>query len=210
MRLSLPQRLDRSGLEGLCASIERASGPILLVGSCLGMDLSADLQDDRAWSAIRELFARLHEAPPTAAFATGDIRGGGMGLVCACDHVLATRDATFGLPELLLGLVPGAILPALRARIGAARVRQLAIRATAIDAEEAVRIGLVDEIVENERGAMRHLGRLDASSVAALRALLQPDYLAEIDRGIAASRARVPHARPRIERWENGEAPWSA
>lgn len=209
MRLTLPERLDRPGLEGLCASIEQARAPILLVGSCLGMDLSADLQDDRAWDAIRELFARLHEAPPTVAFATGDIRGGGMGLVCACDRVLSTEDATFALPELLLGLVPGAILPALRTRIGASQVRRLAIRATSIDAEEAVRIGLVDEIVENERAAMRHLGRLDASSVVALRALLHPDYLAQLDRGIAASRARVSHARPRIDRWQNGEAPWS-
>lgn len=209
MQLQLPPKLDLRRLSAFATAVRDATEPVLFTGACAGLDLSADLRDDRAWKAMRELLVALHEGPPTAAFATGAIQGGGVGLVCACDVVVATPDATFALPELLWGLVPGTILPAVRGRVGARGVRSLTMHATAVSAAEAHALGLVDRVAERPSGVLRHLSRLDAGAVRALRRLLHPTYVADVDAGIAASRAQVPSAEVRLARWEAGEVPWS-
>jgi len=209
MRIPLPAQLDPLTVRRLAVAVEEAREPILLVGACAGMDLAVTDEDATGWQALRRLFAALHHGPPSAAWVTGAMQGGGVGVVAACDHVLATPDATFALPELLFGLVPGAILPALVGRMGASGVRHLAMRATAVPAARAYDLGLVDVVGDDLERALLHLRRLDAGAVVELRRLLRPDYLAKVEAGIAASRARLPHAAPRLARWADGEVPWS-
>ena len=87
------------------------------------MDLSAAADGDitAAMDAFASALTAIRRAP-TVAFVDGDAHGGGCGLAAACDLVAATPKASFALPELLLGLVPGAILPALLDRMPAQKV----------------------------------------------------------------------------------------
>ena len=81
---------------------------------------------------------------PTLAIVEGAALGGGFGLTCVCDIVLAKQDAMFGLPETRLGLVPAQIAPFVIQRIGAMATRRLALTGARFTAVEAERLGLVD------------------------------------------------------------------
>lgn len=81
---------------------------------------------------------------PTIAVVEGAALGGGFGLACVSDIVLAQQDAVFGLPETRLGLVPAQIAPFVIQRIGAMATRRLALTGARFNAIEAARLGLVD------------------------------------------------------------------
>lgn len=80
----------------------------------------------------------------------GAVMGGGFGLTCAADVVIAKADAKFGLPESALGLVPAQIAPYVVKRVGPSYARMLAVCGGAIDANRAVQIGLVHHIADGE------------------------------------------------------------
>ena len=117
----------------------------------------------------------------------GAAMGGGFGLACAADIVLARRDAKFALSETTLGLVPAQIAPFVVARIGQASARRLALTGERIDGAEAARIGLADFVAEDTTAlearllAVLHgIARCAPGANAATKALLQrcaePDY----------------------------------
>ncbi|MEP7159618.1 MAG: enoyl-CoA hydratase-related protein [Dermatophilaceae bacterium] len=86
---------------------------------------------------------------PTVAAIEGYALGGGCELALACDFRVAGSNAKLGQPEILLGIIPGAggtqRLPRL---VGPAKAKELIFSGRPIDAEEALRIGLVDRIAE--------------------------------------------------------------
>jgi methylglutaconyl-CoA hydratase len=92
---------------------------------------------------------------PTLALVQGAAYGGGVGLIAACDIVLAADSARFGLTEVRLGLVPAVISPYVIGAIGARWARRLFLTAERFDAALAQRIGLVHEVVPAERLATR-------------------------------------------------------
>lgn len=101
--------------------------------------------------ALAELMRILNELPkPTLALVQGAAFGGGVGLVAACDIVLATPAAKFCLSEVKLGLIPAVISPYVVAAIGARAARRYCISAERFDAEQALQLGLVHEIVPAE------------------------------------------------------------
>src|ERR1700726_1666141 len=85
---------------------------------------------------------------PVVAAITGFALGGGLELALCADFRVAGENARFGVPEILLGVIPGLggtqRLPRL---IGPARAKSLVYTGRSADAEEALRIGLVDEVV---------------------------------------------------------------
>jgi methylglutaconyl-CoA hydratase len=90
----------------------------------------------------------LHDIPAlTVALVEGPAYGGGAGLIGACDMAIATADAQFSFSEAKLGLIPATISPYVVAAIGPRRARRLFATAEAFDADFALRIGLVDEVV---------------------------------------------------------------
>lgn len=78
----------------------------------------------------------------------GQAYGGGLGLIAVCDVAVAARGARFGLTELRLGLIPANIGPYVVKRLGEARAREVFLNSKLFDADEALRLGLVSQVVE--------------------------------------------------------------
>ncbi|MDX6541750.1 MAG: methylglutaconyl-CoA hydratase [Gaiellales bacterium] len=93
------------------------------------------------------MFSAVDACPvPVVARVHGAALGGGTGLVCCCDIVLARDDSRFGFTEVRLGLVPATIAPFALARIGRSHARALFLTGATFDAGEAREIGLVHEL----------------------------------------------------------------
>ncbi len=100
------------------------------------------------------LLTRFEALPQTVVTVVeGAAFGGGLGLMCVGDVVIATADARFALTETTLGIPPAQIAPFVAGRIGVARARRLALTAMRFDGAEAMRIGLID-IVCDDRAAL--------------------------------------------------------
>ena len=184
-RIALAPSLSPSSLEALEKGLEAGfdADVWVLHGSqdgvfCRGMDLASATSGEGDMRAALVRFARsvarLRWAPcPTIAIIDGDVSGGGLGLAAACDVVIATERSTFALPEILYGLLPGIILPALLERMTPQSARLLTLSGTSRPAAWAERHGLCDENAANlERAASRwskELGRADKKRVPRLR-----------------------------------------
>ncbi len=122
------------------------------------------------------MLLKLRSLPqPTVALVHGAALAGGMGLAAACDIVIATQDASFGLTEVRLGLIPAMISPYIVEAIGARAARRYALTAERLNAAEAQRLGLVHSVVADQNG-------LAAESERIVSALLQgaPGALASV------------------------------
>ena len=75
--------------------------------------------------------------------------GGGAGLIACLDYVVATENVRIALSEGKLGILPAVIGPYVYRRVGSANFRRLAMQASRVKAEEALRIGFIERIVEN-------------------------------------------------------------
>jgi enoyl-CoA hydratase/carnithine racemase len=88
---------------------------------------------------------------PTVAAITGYALGGGLELALACDFRVAAKNAKVGQPEILLGVIPGAGgTQRLSRLVGPAKAKDLVFSGRFVSADEALAIGLVDEVVEAE------------------------------------------------------------
>ncbi len=97
---------------------------------------------------LAELDYSIYTLPkPTIARINGPTIGGGNGFMSACDIIVASEDAKFGLSEVKIGLVPAAISPYVLRRIGESRSRYYFLTGERFDAGRAHAIGLVDWVV---------------------------------------------------------------
>src|SRR5262245_4913475 len=132
-----------------------ASGPVF----CAGMDL-AQMQElalrpdaREVWQADTQLYhevvTKLLVFPaPTVAVVQGPALAGGVGLVLACDLVLAAEPATFALPEPKRGITAAIVTPLLVYRAGTAGASYLLLSGESIDVEAARRRGICHTVVE--------------------------------------------------------------
>ncbi|GAB7547838.1 enoyl-CoA hydratase/isomerase family protein [Cupriavidus sp. 8B] len=139
------------------ALVLRGAGGFFCAGGNVGnfkarLDAS-DAPEDPLASRNREFgffMQRLAALPvPVVAAVEGAAMGGGMGLSCAADIVLATRDARFALSETSLGIIAAQIAPFVVARIGAAATRRLGLSGERVNGDTAVALGLVDALAED-------------------------------------------------------------
>ena len=126
------------------------------------------------------MLACLHAcAVPTVAVVEGAAMGGGVGLAAACDFVLASSTARFGMPEVTLGLPPAQIAPFIASRLGHGAALRLMLTGRRIAAAQALGGGLADEVLEpealNERveSLLTELGRAEPAALRATKAILQ-------------------------------------
>lgn len=124
---------------------------------CTGADLSwmaqaCDQTAEENYEEMEKIFFMyktiLNCPVPIIAIAKGSTAGGGMGLLSASDVVLCSKEATFSLPEKKWGLIPGIITPIVIAKIGEEHFNDLAVHAKKIRADEALKMGLVQNIVD--------------------------------------------------------------
>ena len=107
------------------------------------------------------------------AYVDGDVIAGGLGLVAACDLVIASEESKFSLSEALWGLLPCCVLPYLARRVGYQPAYRLTLSTQSIPAEEAHRLDLVDYCSRNPSDVLRQLllrmRRLETETVSDLK-----------------------------------------
>lgn len=130
---------------------------------------------------IARLFLALYELPITTIAAVhGPAIAGGSGLAIICDFTLATHEAKFGFTEVRIGFVPALVSAFLGLQIGGKHSRNLLLTGRIIGAEDAYRMGLVDEVVPHEELAHR------VQSLAECLLANSPQSLAATKRLLAA------------------------
>ena len=134
------------GNDGLRVLVIAAEGQAFSAGVAV-----EDHLPERAGVAIpafHDVFRRLRALSlPTIAAVQGPALGGGCELACFADLVIASEDASFGLPEVKLASFPPIAAVHFPHRIGLARTLQMVLSGDTLPAAEAARIGLVDAVV---------------------------------------------------------------
>ena len=156
--------LDESVVDDLLAAFQRASedqtARVVILGSAIPKRFCAGLKLDtfRYGSAsqihtlINKLYVKLCDAQfnlgkPSIAAISGAARGGGMTLAISCDLLVVEETATFGYPEIDVGLIPAIHYTHLHRIVGRHRAFDLLFSGRSFGAKEAMELGLVNRIV---------------------------------------------------------------
>lgn len=116
-----------------------------------GMAAASESDNYEDSLALARLMRTLDELPkPTVARVQGAAFGGGVGLVACCDIAIGVPEARFGLTESKLGLLPAVISPYVIAAIGPRQARRWFASAEIFDAQTALQIGLLHQVVPAE------------------------------------------------------------
>jgi methylglutaconyl-CoA hydratase len=203
-RNAINYELIRDLLAGLEASASSAAQVLILTGAgrsfCAGMDLEnlqqllgrtaeQNLQDSET---AAQLFRTLYDFPkPTIAAVNGAAIAGGTGLVTVCDFALAVPEAKFGYSEVRIGFIPAIVSSFLTAMVGEKHARDLLLTGRIFNADEALKLGLVNEIIAAD-GLMKRARELatqllenSPASLQATKSLLSDYSREELDRRIA-------------------------
>jgi isohexenylglutaconyl-CoA hydratase len=191
--LAALQQAERDG--DVRAIVLRGAGGHFCAGADLKDMAAARMaaNDEAALSAIAAVNARFGElcaafaatGIATIAVVEGTVMGGGFGLACVADVVLAGESARFRLPETSLGVVPAQIAPWLVERLGCSEARRLAVTGGQLDAQQALALRLVHEVhpIEALDAALQRVlgdvlrcapGAVAASKALIARARLEP------------------------------------
>jgi methylglutaconyl-CoA hydratase len=159
--------------------------------SLTGRTPEQNIEDSRT---MARLFRSIYDFPkPTIAAVNGPAIAGGTGIATICDFTLATHEAKFGYTEVRIGFVPAIVSNFLVRQVGEKQARDLLLTGRIFAADEALRLGLVNEIVDPNRLLPRahELARmLMENSPASLRAtkqLLSQTVNEELDRRLETS-----------------------
>jgi methylglutaconyl-CoA hydratase len=161
-------------LTALAEVVKSTARVLILTGSgkafCSGMDLEnlkaligcTPEQNVEDSQVMARLFRTLYDFPkPTIAAVNGAAIAGGTGLATLCDFTLAVPEAKFGYTEVRIGFVPAIVSTFLLRQVGEKIARDLLLTGRLFDAAEALRIGLINEIVAAE-GLMNRARQLAA------------------------------------------------
>jgi methylglutaconyl-CoA hydratase len=179
MIAELKAAFEQLGTDGeVRAIVLAARGPAFCAGADLDwmrrMAAYSHEENRRDARALADMLRTVYECPqPVIARVHGDAYAGGMGLLAACDMAFAAAGTHFCLSETRLGLIPATIGPYVIKAIGENAARRYFLTAERFDAAEALRIGLVHEVMPAERLDARIDEVLDAlmqTSVHAVRA----------------------------------------
>jgi len=169
---------------------------------CSGMDLEnlkallgrspeQNLKDSRT---MVQLFRSLYEFPKvTIAAVNGAAIAGGTGLALLCDFTLAVPEAKFGYTEVRIGFVPAIVSTFLLRQVGEKQARDLLLTGRLFGADEALRIGLISEVVAPEnlmpraRALAATLMQNSPASLRATKQLLTDHVRAELEAQIEAA-----------------------
>jgi methylglutaconyl-CoA hydratase len=172
--------------EAFCAGLDL--GALKSAGARTSAEFTADAQ------RMALMFRTLYECPkPTIAAVHGAAVGGGAGLATICDFTIAGPDAWFAYTEVKIGFVPAVVSAYLVLQVGEKRARDLLLTGRQVNAEDAYRMGLVNELapqgalmerVEELAGA---LVRNSPEALRATKALLAAQSKAWLDAAVTAA-----------------------
>jgi methylglutaconyl-CoA hydratase len=199
--------------QALDAISQSQSQVLIITGAgkafCSGMDLEnlksligrtqeQNLEDSRT---MARLFRSIYAFPkPTIAAVNGAAIAGGTGIATICDFTLATPESKFGYTEVRIGFVPAIVSNFLLRQVGEKHARDLLLTGRIFDAAEALRLGLLNEIVEpghllpRAHELAQALMENSPASVRSTKGLLSQALLDELDRGLetaVAENARI-------------------
>ncbi len=124
---------------------------VLFRGASQGIDFTdfdpkvgLDIHGFNKWEKLLRRIEQLEKV--TAFFAEGDLVGGGFQLLLTCDVRSAVPGATFRLPEVQMGFLPGMATWRLARYVGVGHARRLILRGDAVGTTEAMRLGLIDDV----------------------------------------------------------------
>jgi enoyl-CoA hydratase/carnithine racemase len=201
-RNALSTAIVEGVLDALAESRRSGAHAIVLASSqpafCAGADIREMLESGWLEVGSREigktharpptpldLFAALEaESRPVLAAVDGLALGGGVELLLSCDLILAGGNASFALPEIGLGVIPNTAIARLPELVGSRVALDLMLTRRRIDAAEALRIGLISQLVEGEPVLDR--------TVAVAAAIVEgapPAAVAAVKRGVARGRS---------------------
>jgi len=218
-----PELLDL--LDAYLTQIEADAGirAVILTGSgekafCVGADLKARQQEfaggevsaDPFAERVRRVFAHIERLPrPVIAAINGFCLGGGLELALTADLRVAAAEARFGFPEAKVGSMPGAggtqRLPRL---VGPARAKELMFLGDHVDAETALRLGLVNRVVPRAElpGATlelaRTIGQRAPLSLAAIKVAINSALDVPLAEGLALEQEQFAAVRTSEDRKE--------
>jgi len=146
---------DNNGQPYLRSLVLSGAGRHFCAGADINMmrDAGANTPEENRADSKRldRLFNGLWSHP---CFTVGAIQGvalgGGAGLVACLDHVIGTKNIKIALSEGKLGILPAVIGPYVYRRLGSACFRRLAMQASRIEADEALRTGFIEQVVEDQ------------------------------------------------------------
>ncbi len=172
----LTRTIDRAVGEGCRVLVLTGEGHSFSAGADLNwMRSMANATEDENRDDARRLAAmlrKLNKLPcPTIARVNGHAFGGGVGLIACCDLAVALEAAKFGLTEVRLGLAPATISPFVIPKIGIKHARRYMLTGERMDADQAVKIGLITDTVPN--------GQLDGHIQDLIELLLQGSPFAQ-------------------------------
>jgi enoyl-CoA hydratase/carnithine racemase len=218
--------------EAITASIDEPAVRIVVLRSqsgpfCLGMDLDS-AQAEAAGPTVEKtialyagiLTAILTSPKPFLCIVSGEVKAGGIGLVSACDIVVATPAATFQLSEVFWGLIPANVIPFLCClRMPPQKVKYLVLTGKTLRAEEAKALQLVDEVFPEDRcekeirTLIKNLLRANGSALSDAKKFINESYAAECvpmterARQRCVERMRSPEVIAAMTAFNRGEAP---
>jgi enoyl-CoA hydratase len=168
------------------AEADASATALLLIGAgdkafCAGADLAKGMAgSDGGFLAMHEgrgeiaaLFRQLQDLKkPVIGAANGAALAGGLGVIMACDLIVAAERATFGLPEVKRGLMPYMVMAVLIRQIGRKRALELVLTGEPISSARAEQIGLINQVLPNDdfqKHALAYAAKVAGFSPAILR-----------------------------------------
>ncbi len=165
---ALSQALEAQLAEALADDAVCSSRAVVLCGAGRAFSAGADIDEFRNatpagilayYRELGQVYERFAALPqPSIAAIHGYCLGGGLELALAADFRVADRTALFGLPEVSIGILPssGGTHRLVR-MVGVARAKELMLLRDRFDADEAFRLGIVTEVVDEGRAVERSL-----------------------------------------------------
>ena len=181
-------RFDREDLQALTQAFDKAKAPdvrgVLLTHGGEAFCLGGNLGDVRTHhsgtvqcfaAALKAALLAIYECPvPVACAVEGNVAGGGVSLVEACDLAAVNQNTTFAIPEILHNMPPVVSFVGAGRVVPMKRLMQMALMGEAMGAREATRIGLATEAVEpgqTKEACLTWLLRISQRNPAAIKTI---------------------------------------
>jgi len=205
VRAGLLQAVEElRGRSGVKAAVLLCEGSTFFSGADIGEFSGPPMEEE-----YRHLFAQLEKLPfPVVAGMHGTVMGGGLEITLACHYRVAAPGTRFGLPEVTLGIIPGAggtqRMPRL---IGVEKTLEMVLGAGPVDTKTALEYGFLDRVIESElrAGTIAFAQELVAAGKSPRRTgEIRVDPATATDEIIARSTAQA------TKRYRNRQAPLTA